>query len=166
MARIATTAGHAGRKGRPRQRKSATTASTATTIPPYGCTAGRSQALDAANEEIGGERGREGEERVHAPEAPVHRQHPRGGGHDSRCDAGATPVQPPAEVVTEQDGTNREDDGDPAERISGGVEEEREVDEDEMERRPAAIPHRRGDHLSEGPRGDEPGHGLVFEERL
>ena len=126
----------------------------------------RRRALDAAHEEVDGKSRREGEERVHAPEAPVDGEHPRGRGNDRRGDTGDTPVQPPAEVVAEDDRRDGEDDGDPAQGLRRGVEEEGEVDEDEVERRAAAVPHRRGDHLPERPRGDEPGNGLVLEERL
>jgi hypothetical protein len=73
-------------------------------------------AADAAHEEVDRKSRREGEERVHAPEAPVDGEHPRGCGNDRRSDTGDTPVQPPAEVVAEDDRGDCEDDGDPAQR--------------------------------------------------
>jgi len=122
--------------------------------------------LEAEDEEVDGESRGEGEERVHTPEAPVHGEHPRARGHDRRGDTGRTPIQPPAQVVAERHRPDGEDDGDPAQGLGRGVEKETEVDEEEMERGAAAVPDRRRDDLSERPRADQTGDGLVLEERL
>jgi len=40
------------------------------------------------------------------------------------------------------------------------------VGEDEVERRTAPVPQHRAEQLTERPGGDEPGDGLVLEQRL
>jgi hypothetical protein len=67
--------------------------------------------LQSADEQIGGERGDEREERVHAAEAAVHEQEVRRRRHERRNDARDPPAESAAEVVADEDRAGREHDG-------------------------------------------------------
>jgi hypothetical protein len=118
------------------------------------------------HEEVGSECGGEGEERVHATEAAVDREHPRAGCDDRRSCARDVAVHPAAEVVADGHRRQGEDDGEPAQRLRRGIERERDVDEQEVERRPTPVPQGRDDDLPRRPGPDQARDGLVLEERL
>ena len=122
--------------------------------------------LEGAGEEVGGERADEGEQRVHPPDRPVEGQHGGGRGDDRRCRARDRAGEPPTQVEAERDRRQREDDREPAQRLGRGVERERNVGEDEVERRPAPIPQHGGEQLAQRPRAEQAGDRLVLEERL
>ena len=122
--------------------------------------------LERAGEQVGRERAHESEERVHAAHRPVEGKDGRGRGDERRGRSGHGPCQTPPEVEAERNRGDGEDDREPAQSLRRGVDRERDVRQQEVERRAAPIPQHGREKLAERTRGDQPGDRLVLEERL
>ena len=122
--------------------------------------------MQGPDEQVGGQCARKGVERVHATEAPVDRQHRRSGRHERRGGARSGPRESAAQIPADRDRREREDDGEPPERERRRIDGERDVGQEKMQRRPAPLPPDCLEHLAEWTRCDQPGYGLVLEERL
>ena len=118
------------------------------------------------DEQVERERCGGGEECVHSPEAPVDAEDGRSGDDYGCRAAGNGPGESPTEVEREDDGREGEPDGEPPESVRRRVGDEREVGENEVERRPAALRQNRVDDLSERANGHQTGHRLVLDQRL
>jgi hypothetical protein len=121
---------------------------------------------ESPHEQVGGQRGGEGKERVHATEAAVDAEQLRGRDDKRSRDAGQPTSQAAAEVVAEDDRGESEENRDGPERKDGRLDGEGEVREEEMERRAAAVDHHGLDDIGKRLRGDQSGERLVLVNRL
>ena len=124
------------------------------------------RSFECPHEEIGGERTRECEQRVHPSERPVDQQELRRRGEDRRNEAGGLAGEPTREVVAERDRGEREHDRNPAQHLGRRIERQGDVREQEVERRAAAIEHDRVQQVPERARGDQAGDRFILMEGL
>jgi hypothetical protein len=121
---------------------------------------------ESPHEQIGGQCGGEGEQRVHAAEAAVDAEQLRGRGNERGRDAGEPAGQAAAEVVTEDDRCESEENRNRPQCNDRRLDCESEMREEEMERCAAAVEHHGLDEVRKRLHRDQPGERLVLVDRL